>query len=35
MDTFTAFGLFAVPAMLIVYALEDRSRSFILAFAAA
>jgi hypothetical protein len=31
----TAFGLFAVTAMLICYALEDRSRWFILAFAGA
>ena len=35
MDTLTAFGLFAVTAMLICYALEDRSRWFVLAFAAA
>lgn len=35
MDGLTAFGLFAVTAMLIFYALEDRSRWFILAFAAA
>jgi hypothetical protein len=31
----TAFGLFAVTAMLVCYALEDRSPWFILAFAAA
>lgn len=31
----TIFGLFAVTAMLICYALEARSRWFILAFAAA
>jgi hypothetical protein len=31
----TLFGLFAVTAMLICYALEARSRWFILAFAAA
>jgi hypothetical protein len=31
----TAFGLFAVTAMLVTYALEARSRWFILAFAAA
>jgi hypothetical protein len=30
-----AFGLFAVTAMLVCYALEDRSPWFILAFAAA
>ena len=35
MDDLTLFGLFAVTAMLVVYALEDRSRSFTLAFAAA
>jgi hypothetical protein len=29
------FGLFAVTAMLVCYALEDRSHWFILAFAAA
>jgi hypothetical protein len=34
MDSLTAFGLFAVTAMLVCYALEDRSRWFILAFAA-
>ena len=34
MDTLTLFGLSAVTAMLICYALEDRSRTFILAFAA-
>jgi hypothetical protein len=31
----TIFGLFAVTAMLVCYALEARSRWFILAFAAA
>lgn len=31
----TAFGLLAVTAMLVTYALEDRSPWFILAFAAA
>jgi hypothetical protein len=31
----TAFGLFAVTAMLVTYALETRSPWFILAFAAA
>jgi hypothetical protein len=34
MDRLTIFGLFAVSAMLICYALEQRSRWFILAFAA-
>ena len=33
MDGLTAFGLFAVTAMLVCYALEDRSHWFILAFA--
>jgi len=32
-DPLTLFGLFAVTAMLVCYALEARSRSFILAFA--
>jgi hypothetical protein len=31
----SAFGLFAVTAMLVCYALETRSRWFILAFAGA
>ena len=35
MDGLTSFGLFAVTAMLICYALEERSAWFILAFAAA
>lgn len=35
MDRLTFFGLFAVTAMLVCYALEDRSRWFVLAFAAA
>jgi hypothetical protein len=35
MDSLSLFGLFAVTAMLVCYALEDRSRWFILAFAAA
>ncbi|HEY2873826.1 MAG TPA: hypothetical protein VGJ56_18015 [Reyranella sp.] len=35
MDALTAFGLFAVMAMLVFYALEDRSPWFILAFAGA
>jgi hypothetical protein len=34
MDRLTVFGLFAVTAMLVCYALESRSRWFILAFAA-
>jgi hypothetical protein len=33
MDRLTAFGLFAVTAMLITYALEHRSHWFTLAFA--
>ena len=35
MDQLTIFGLFAVTAMLVCYALEDRSTWFILAFAGA
>jgi hypothetical protein len=35
MDALTLFGLFAVTAMLVFYALEDRSPWYILAFAAA
>ena len=35
MDKLTAFGLFAVSAMLVTYALEARSRWFILGFAGA
>ena len=35
MDSLTAFGLFAVTAMLVTYALEDRSPWFVLAFGAA
>ena len=35
MNPLTIFGLFAVTAMLIFYALEQRSPWFILAFAAA
>jgi hypothetical protein len=31
----SAFGLFAVTAMLVCYALEERGRGFTLAFAAA
>ncbi len=34
MDALTLFGLFAVSAMLVTYALEARSHWFILAFAA-
>jgi hypothetical protein len=34
-DPLTAFGLFAVTAMLVAYALERRSHWFVLAFAAA
>ena len=34
MDVLTLFGLFAVTAMLVTYALEQRRRWFILAFAA-
>jgi hypothetical protein len=33
MDGLSAFGLFAVSAMLVCYALEDRSAWFIVAFA--
>jgi hypothetical protein len=35
MDGLTLFGLAAVTAMLLFYALEDRSAHFILAFAGA
>jgi hypothetical protein len=35
MDALTTFGLFAVTAMLLTYALEERSAWFILAFAGA
>jgi len=35
MDTLTLFGLFAVSAMLVSYALENRSHWFVLAFAGA
>jgi hypothetical protein len=35
MNALTLFGLFAVTAMLVTYALEARSRWFILAFAGA
>jgi hypothetical protein len=33
MDSLTLFGLFAVTAMLVCYALEDRSRWYLLGFA--
>jgi hypothetical protein len=33
MNGLTAFGLFAVTAMMVCYALEQRSRWFILSFA--
>jgi hypothetical protein len=35
MDRLTIFGLFAVTAMMVCYALENRSRWFILAFGGA
>jgi sterol desaturase/sphingolipid hydroxylase (fatty acid hydroxylase superfamily) len=35
MDGLTLFGLLAVTAMLVFYALEDRSAWFIIAFAGA
>ena len=35
MDTLQLFGSFAVTAMLVCYALEDRDHLFTLAFAAA
>ena len=35
MDRLTAFGLVAVTAMLVFYALEDRDRRYVLAFAGA
>jgi hypothetical protein len=35
MDVLSLFGLFAVTAMLVTYALEDRSHWFVVAFAAA
>jgi hypothetical protein len=35
LDLLTLFGLFAVSAMLVFYALEGRSRWFILGFAGA
>jgi hypothetical protein len=35
MDTLTTFGLFAVTAMMTCYALENRSRLYVLGFAGA
>lgn len=35
MDPLTAFGVFAVTAMMVLYAFEDRSPHFVLAFAGA
>ncbi len=35
MDALTVFGLVSVSAMMVFYALEARSRHFVLAFAAA
>jgi hypothetical protein len=35
MDPLSAFGLFAVTAMLICYALERQSRGYVLGFAGA
>ncbi len=35
MDILSAFGLFAVTAMLVCYALEERSPRFVLGFAGA
>jgi hypothetical protein len=35
MDPLTLFGVFAVTAMVILYALEDRSPRYVLAFAGA
>jgi hypothetical protein len=35
MDALTIFGLFAVTAMLVFYALEERGHHYILGFAAA
>ncbi|MBZ0161920.1 MAG: hypothetical protein K8H74_04330 [Notoacmeibacter sp.] len=35
MDALTLFGLLAVTAMLVTYALEERSAWFVLAFAGA
>ena len=35
MDYLSAFGLFAVTAMLVCYALEERGKRFVLGFAGA
>ena len=35
MDPLTLFGVFAVTAMVVLYALEDRSPRYVLAFAGA
>lgn len=35
MDSLTLFGLFSVTAMLVCYALEDRSHWYVLGFAGA
>lgn len=35
MDLLTLFGVFAVSAMVVLYAVEDRSPHFVLAFAGA
>jgi len=35
MDSLTLFGLLAVTAMLVFYALEERSNRYVLAFAGA
>jgi hypothetical protein len=35
MDALTAFGVISVSAMLVFYALEDRSHFYVLAFAGA
>lgn len=35
MDKLSAFGLFAVTAMVVCYGLEDRARGYILGFATA
>jgi hypothetical protein len=34
-DPLTAFGVFALTAMMVFYALEDRGSGFVLAFAGA
>ncbi|TAK83575.1 MAG: hypothetical protein EPO20_18210 [Betaproteobacteria bacterium] len=35
MDLLTSFGVFAVSAMMVLYALEERGPHFVLAFAGA